>query len=1055
MKDVSTVDYNINYICQKRICHYDVNGYDITFHTKSNREVLMYLQNMENMLMNNLRFMSVEELNTDKFNAIEYFSLAYPELVKNYFMQMKEQLSTDIKRLGIRRVPSKFMTLLYIGNIPVAEIPISSNYSDLSKIYYVAIGKKSATKKILIDLMPYKNNVTPSGIAIDNNPPTPYLMEISNCSQSKENEKITYAINKAYYNGYWQHNVNGYDIAFRTKSSKEVLVHLQNMEVMLTNTLRFSSIHELSSDKFNAIEYFSLAYPEMVKNYFKQIIELLFKDIKTLRINKTPSIFMALSFVGNIPVSDCLKIDTSSVIYKVFRKATRLNKSATNKILEDLFCSLSKYTDIQRCFTTTCGELKYIGVKPGSNQYLWELGGFTQPIFMEKQKTINESAEEIIRKLTYIHGRITSNIVSELIDFTYLEDIKILTLYAKAHIEQVRKYIEILIDNNIKNGIQLRKSGAIDGFSNIDILITLSKNKNRKQIEAHSANKFLGTLRTIINDLIREYLIKQTDLFIERNSFNLSDDKWNYYYKRNGRLRKKVFDFSLLENSIAKREFKIYVKTLIGKDAQTKNTLRENKSLGYRLGDYYLLRASLDYFIREQGISCFADITDAMVADYLNDLEYNSLKDRVHKSVYTIGSCIDEIKEYAKWLCKNADKLDIKKPKTNVFIAVKFNGRRIAEQNEKETLIIPEFVIKQIQENLHFLKPEAYKRLLLCLLNSPRRFNEFQQLSSGDIKPKMHNNNQAIDKSGNPIYQMKVIEHKKQSNKDIDNYGLNYNRRKKVFNVNYIIVREVENQIKDNKILENEINLGRDESDKIHITKVFILKDDTMKDGYSLIESGNFINTVNRFFKSCNIVDSNEEPWLFTTRQTRTTGTSILVANGHDLGEIQDQLGHENSATTYKSYIKLSHLQMARENTEYLKSEFDSLFSKDSGKFDDYEIIALFNKYCIDYNKIYYNRKLLGICGLAAGQKCPYTDGKNEMVDEIPCADCPTLYVGEPCKPGWEQICNQCKEDVDVLEAFFVDNAIPEEDAFKVKEYKSAYIKYIKAKRVIDAITEI
>ena len=79
---------------------------------------------------------------------------------------------------------------------------------------------------------------------------------------------------------------------------------------------------------------------------------------------------MALSFISNIPVSDSLRIDTTSYIYKVFRKATRLNKSATNKILADLFCSLGKDNDIQRCFATTCGELKYIGVKPASRQYI-------------------------------------------------------------------------------------------------------------------------------------------------------------------------------------------------------------------------------------------------------------------------------------------------------------------------------------------------------------------------------------------------------------------------------------------------------------------------------------------------------------------------------------------------------------------------------------------------------------------------------------------------------------------------------------------------------------
>lgn len=850
-------------------------------------------------------------------------------------------------------------------------------------------------------------------------------------------------------------NVNGFDAKFATKSNKEVLLYLQNMENVLTKDLRFGSIQDLDSDIFRAIEYFSQVHPNMVISFMENAKEQLLIELGNLKIRKQATMKGIMKHICNLPV---MEINEDDNLLRINANIAH-NLLYTKKILNDLFHKVNKVTklSINKSFQTPFGILTCLGKKYASSFYMWELDGETNAIFEKCDKSIDELADIIITTLSDVHVKVTNRIMSELVDFTDVEDIKMIILYTKAHRDLMKKYLEIIFQNNIKNGLLLYEVGFVNGFTSLNILQTLSKNKDEEIIKEKRTNRNMEFLNSIFRELTDEYLIKQVEYRIANNTFDASQDLWTYYYLRNGKLRYTEFDFTILKNSSVKREFKLYVKNLIAIDSQTKNTTRGHKHLDYKLGWYRYIRASIDYFITKHHINCFADITPDMVSDYLKDLEFDGLNGGEKKSIRIIQTCINSLKLFSKWIRKNANKINTIRPVNNVFETVIFTGEFLIKQEQEETEVIPDFVIKQILENLQYLKPEVYKRLLLSSLNTPRRYNELQLLDIGSIQPIIINGAIAVDEFGKQLFQITFIEHKKQLNKEIVNKGLNYNKKQKVIPVNFIVAREVEEQTKETMKLQMEINNERPDNDKIKIDKVFVVKDNTMKEGYSLIDNINFVDAINRFIRNCGIKKVDGEFWNFGTRQTRTTGTNSMVVLGYHLDVIQKILGHEHSTTTYKDYIKISHLHIAEGNTEFMRSEFDDLFLEKKDSFDEYELVALFNKYCLDYNKIYYNRKLLGICGLKVGEKCPKAEGSSRVnpKDELPCADCPSLYVGEACKPGWESICEQCKSDVDVLESFFNENNISMKNAFKVHEYKTAYVKYIKSQKVLEAISDI
>lgn len=857
-------------------------------------------------------------------------------------------------------------------------------------------------------------------------------------------------------------DINGYQIKFLTKSERDVMKYLQDMESILINKLKFESINDLNTDVdiFRAIEYFSKAHPDIVKDYFLTAKKNILSELEKLEMRRQATIKSAYKYICGIPITEC----SGDEKIKYLAVNIPYNLKSTQKILNDIFHkrNADKNLNINKCYSLPFGVLTCLGIKYYTNSYLWELNRIKNIIFDKSDNDIDILATKIINTLSEVHEKVTNKIIDKLVDFTDLNDMKIMMLYTKAYPELIKQYIQLIIQNYIKDGQHILRAGglrdsekyATGGVSTLTILQLLSKNQDNYRLSEARKSRSMTPFLKICSNLIDEYMVKQVNYRIQNNEFDINRDKWTYYYTQLGRLRHKTFTFTELKNSSVKREFKLYIKQLIEVDSQTKNTLRKEKSLSSGLMNYTHAKSGIDYFITEHGINSFADITPEMVAEFLSDLEYNGLKGREKTSIRNLLSCKLSIARFSNWIFRNADKIKSQKPDTDVFLNVIFKGSHLLTGEVKGTDVIPEFILNQIIANLHFLKPTVYKRLFLCLLNTPRRIAELQRLEIGSVHPVIEEGDVVLDKYGKPLYRLIVIEHKKHKNKQIDNNGLNYDVVTKILPLNHIAAREIAEQEKETKKLEAEINSQRLEKDKVRIKKVFVRKDESLKNGYSVINTTAFNGAIKTFLKDCNVKDENGDPWHFTTKQTRTTGTDIMVQNGESLDSIQTNLGHDDVSTTFNSYITLANLHIADTNTEFMRSQFDNLFSEQTDIFDEDELIALFNKYCLDYNKIYYNRKLLGVCGLKIGEKCPKAEDEKlcSLNDELPCADCSALYVGKSCEKGWETIHSNCESALNVFQKFFEDNNILLKKAFEIQEYKLAYIKYLKSKKVLEAI---
>jgi integrase len=857
--------------------------------------------------------------------------------------------------------------------------------------------------------------------------------------------------------------INNIECKFTTKSNKEVLVYIKEMEHLLQNKFLLNSSDGLKSDTFRAIEYFSNAYPQLVRDYFKNIKLKVREILVQSSLKSTVTKQRIFKYIANIPLSN-QDFDSSFKQYLTYFKN---NFKITNDILEevlDIKSNIEKGYTINIEFDTPQGKLICLGTKYWSKTLTWKLNGFEKEIFSLEPKTdVNDLGNLIAEKLFLIHNVMTGVTNIELIDFTDIQEVRILDLYSMSNENTVKNYLTEFLNNLKGKGIFIIHGRSENGgITKTNVLQFISTNKDVAKItyclQLENRKSYFLKLYT---DASRKQMIKQVEPFINKNQFDISQDKWVYYYIKDKKLRTHAIDFSRLKNVPAKREYKLYMKHLMEVDAKTKNTLRVDKSLDHKIGGYRLVEGILGYLIDYHSIMYTADITGSIVNSLIDDLLYNGIQGwsniyvkNKHITASTYSKYIYAFRDFYRWIIKNANMIKTKKPSTNHFNNISID-KRMLDELSKDTEVIPNYVLEQFQKSMHFLKPEIYQRMLLIYLNTPRRFDEIRTLAQDGISPLLIDDKPTYDSDGKQLFKMIFIEHKKLRNKTIAEQGLDYSTVTKILPVNSIVARELKKQIKDTEALQDKINKNKSEDDKIKIHEAFVIENDSVKDGYSLIDSKKFLYTIRKFIKENNIRDVDGTLWSFIIKQTRKTSTRKLIDNGINLDGLQDQLGHTSGNMTYNEYVTISKIALADTNTEYYKNEFDKRLQNSSNEsFSESETKALFYKFCLDYRKIYYNRKLLGICNREPGNRCPFqeTIAYTKPQDEFPCADCPSLMTGKSCKAGWECIKNQQELDIRVFEEFFQKYNIDQKKANKFQEYKTAKIKYIKASKVIEAI---
>lgn len=851
-------------------------------------------------------------------------------------------------------------------------------------------------------------------------------------------------------------SVNGVELCVYTRSERELEQHLNIFENKLNNNLRFEKYEDILGDTFKVIEYFSSDTPEIVKNYF----ECIKREMEELNPKKEPTKLQFFKYLTNTAENNNLR---NKSFYNIL-----IRRPNSLRILNEVFCeSIKRHTPnflldnmIGLQNDTSIGKLTYLGFD--DYMHKWQIDTFEIRIgnYMSNPN-INELSGKICKLIDYIHEVVSSRMKVELIDFTDTIEIQILHLYYMVCNEELTSYLISRIKEVTKDRVRV----GLCKFGAVRFMYTLCKNKNdyacneKKLIERinHTARaNHSKTIKDLFQSVIDNESVEQIDYLINSNDFDLKSDNWKYFYLKGNSLESKIFDFSLLRNSLIKRELKLYYKSLLADDMITKNTLRRDKELLSSLGCYSYVLVSINYLIESYEVFQSSDLTIDILDSFLKEVLATRLKGsfKGDNNTSLVESVFYSIKAFYNWVVENADRFKISKPNPYLFINFELNCSKIKAQS-KPTAIIPEVVLEQLSEKMHHLKPIIYRRMLLIYLNCPRRFNEIQKAPIGCIKPKEINGIIQKDKNGNPIFELTYVEHKKMKNKDIVNRGLNYEEYTKHITVNYIVAREIFEQQEEIEELQKQLNKKRNANELVKIDKLFVVSDSKTKSGYRYVRENNFVRSINSFIKEQNIRDNSGNIWMFSARQTRKTSAYILIKNGANFHRIKSDLGHEKFKTTQEFYMEINKILLADTNTEFLKKEFDSrLFDEQKNRFTKYELELMFKQFCLESRIIYYCRKMLGVCTLNFEQKCPHQPNCNESVDDFPCANCPLLLTSASCKDAWTCLKDDQEVNLNIYIDFMKANNLEESELGTIPQYNIAKMKYQKALKIIEDIDD-
>jgi integrase len=806
--------------------------------------------------------------------------------------------------------------------------------------------------------------------------------------------------------------------------------------------LESNEIMELENDKFplyfNTLEYFSANQPMLVKNYISNIREQLYQEYNNSY------------FIGRI---SCLKYMTNTLNGNYtgrFYTAKILPLSHTDHIIKEVFNIKRKNFDSitgKQVLNTNLITITFSGIIPRLNSlFTWDLNGIQEKIFLNDGKSdVYLLSKKIQDWVENIDNIVTNHIGDTLINIDDNDQIRVLNIYSKLFEVKLTEYLAYFAEKLTEMNVLLNSSQH--STRNYKLLTHIFKLEQSKDTTSRLRRLFGMRFYEIVDKVTSKESIRQVNILINSNNFDIIEDKWELFFILKKKLDKKNFYFDDMKNSTIKREFKLYMKSLLEKELKSINTERQNKHLSDKITHYQNIKQVIDFLIERYGINSTSDITQDMISDVISSMELNGLgqrtsgKNGLPLSPTTIQRTIYNFKNFTSYIIRNANALNTLKPKINPCNKISFNSRAI-KALRKQTKIIPDIVIDQLKEQLDYLNPSDIRRMLLIFLNTPRRFDEIQLLNANCLSPLVdENGSNILDNFGNKLYELTFLESKKEKNKSLIKHSYNNSFFIRKVAVNHVVAREIYEQINSTKELRKKSNTNY----------IFIRPDDTKVDGWSFISQVDYVTSVQALITTRNIIDDDKKLWRFTVRQTRKTCVYILVKNGATLNEIQYLLQHKSSKTTTDFYIEVRKIALADINTKFFKDEFDKRLNKQEQlQYTSEELELLFYNFCIETRKVYYNRKQLGVCTLKPGEKCPFSNTK----DDFPCAGCSSLETGNPCIEAWKELLTDIEANIKLEESFILELDKSNISLSNFPSYNIDKLKYLQALSTLEAIEQ-
>lgn len=501
--------------------------------------------------------------------------------------------------------------------------------------------------------------------------------------------------------------------------------------------------------------------------------------------------------------------------------------------------------------------------------------------------------------------------------------------------------------------------------------------------------------------ICREYVIESSNLVKNENNaskIDMYDDTWFYNYVSNNEVKTKKLYFESIKNKNLKLIIKYYFKNLIDKQEINKG----KTSLDNHIDNYHKLVNGIAYFIDIYKIQSFKEISMDMIEAYYKHLKFTKTIYKEQFKLKTISTYISSLRLFIQWLIEESN-FDYQKPSYNLFAGIHFNQ---LEDTIKNTKIVAKEVMDEIPKNLDKIENVGISRIIMIMINTPRRFKEIAYLNEDCLK---------FDKI-NKLWMMYYTPWKVLESKLIRDPNNQYDKDY----INDVVLNEIKAQINDTKELR----------EKYKIKEIFIYKKG--KRNFNLIGVINNSTIINKAINNT-LSEKLRKKIRITTRQFRKTIVIEMILNGSSIEEIITKLGHSNKRTTEKYYAEANKLLIADKNTARFREEFKEISKKSLRQYTISEREELFNHYCMEYRKIFYKRSALGLCKRSIFQPCL----RKETNKTISCSFCKKLCAGIPNLGAWTKLKDDSFKSKYELENFYEENLKLKHEEYKeFEEYK-------------------
>lgn len=509
---------------------------------------------------------------------------------------------------------------------------------------------------------------------------------------------------------------------------------------------------------------------------------------------------------------------------------------------------------------------------------------------------------------------------------------------------------------------------------------------------------YSNALRPWLSSVMEDKANELRRRFEEGNADELSTDKNKVvlYFFNKGRYITRSIDYSPLGTGKWRTEMQVYCRDYIS----TSITVPRMQVINALIEFICFVKTEFRDF-------CTADIKTPHIRIYLHRLQMQGL------SASTVSARAAQIRGFIDTIINSPDISPADKPESNVGNPIRFFGVR---QHAKETPIIPDDILCFLDAHIGECS-DSTRLIYLLMKQTCWRFDDVSNIRTNGIY--------LLDSIGEYAgVRTEMQKTERQRRRD----GLD-------------------------KMVEDVIPVSLYEELQSYIAATQIIRDRYETDYVFFSVYGGmphqvspsvFNQEVQGLLKKHGIISVDETYDRFYSRQSRTTGATILIESGAQLNSVQQKLHHKDPSTTAQHYARVRKHLLAEKDSEFFKKEFGSLFDPEKfSRLTEDERQALYRDFLLNRREVEF-----GICTRLPG------DGSCGTLGQWDCPCCPKLVTGPEYLPRWQELLQSCNAIVSELEKTYREAGIPAEEFKEYREYEQEVRRRDSISAVVEKINE-